>query len=198
MTERPIASLSGGEKARLVLALIAATKPAMLVLDEPTNHLDLDMRDALAIALGEYEGAVLLVAHDRNLLEKTVDQFWVLDNSCLTVYEGDMRDYTAQQLSRPSSSAKVKSSNRDLRKQRAHSRESLRELRQGARKLEKRMERFTQDVRDIETKLADPEVYATLPAQELDELLASAASKRKELESIEEAWLEATEQLEKL
>ena len=87
MIARPIRSLSGGEKARFVLAQLAAEKPALLVLDEPTNHLDLDMRDALALALQAYAGAVLIVAHDRDLLEKIVDDLWVVQNGTLLTYE---------------------------------------------------------------------------------------------------------------
>ena len=200
MTERVTGSLSGGEKARLVLALIAATRPALLVLDEPTNHLDLDMRDALAIALGEYEGAVVIVAHDRTLLEKTVDEFWVLDNGSLMVYHGDMDDYTAQQTQRPggakSNSANADFTNRELRKQRAQSRESLRELKKNARALERSVDSYTVKLREVETRLADPQVYATLEANELNELLASAAKLRRMLESTEEAWLEAAQRLE--
>ena len=100
---RAIRSLSGGEKARFVLAQLAAEKPALLVLDEPTNHLDLDMRDALALALQAYAGAVLIVAHDRDLLEKIVDDLWVVQNGTLLTYEGNLEEYTAGRLSMSSS-----------------------------------------------------------------------------------------------
>lgn len=195
MTERPAATLSGGEKARLVLSLIAATKPALLVLDEPTNHLDLDMRDALAIALGEYEGAVVLVAHDRVLLEKTVDEFWLLENGTLSVYKGDINDYTAQQITRPRA-AKRSVSKVSLRKERAKVRESVRDLRREVNSLEKKMARYASELKEMETRLADPDIYATLPADELDALLASAAKKRGRLEETEDAWLQASERLE--
>ena len=95
MIERLINSLSGGEKARLVLSLLAAEQPAILVLDEPTNHLDLDMRDALALALQAYSGAVIIVAQDRNLLTKIVDEFWLVENGSLATYRGDLEEYTA-------------------------------------------------------------------------------------------------------
>jgi ATP-binding cassette subfamily F protein 3 len=200
MTERPIASLSGGEKARLVLALIAATKPAVLVLDEPTNHLDLDMRDALAIALGEYEGAVVLVAHDRVLLEKTVDEFWVLENQTLNVFDGDVHDYAARETARSSSTIadKAKVSNRELRKDRARARETARDQRRAANELERRMDQCARALKEVEVRLADPDVYASLPAEELQALLTDAASKRKALERVEEQWLAASEALEQL
>ena len=201
MTERPAASLSGGEKARLVLALIAATRPAVLVLDEPTNHLDLDMRDALAVALSEYEGAVVLVAHDRTLLEKTVDEFWLLENGALAVYNGDLRDYTAAKTSKAAKNetprgSQPRVSQKEQRRQRAQERQSVSAIRFEVNKLEERIERYTEELKMVEARLADPDSYQSLPADELGELLASAAMKRRKLEKLEEDWVRASERLE--
>ena len=117
--ERRIASLSGGEKARLVLAIISAQKPALLILDEPTNHLDVDMRDALALALQTYGGAIVLVAHDRDLMDKLVDEFWLLDGGRLSSFSGDVGEYVALKkesvIEAKSSQTPEKESKRELR-----------------------------------------------------------------------------------
>ena len=130
MISRPIRSLSGGEKARFVLAQLAAERPALLVLDEPTNHLDLDMRDALALALQTYAGAVLIVSHDRDLLEKIVDELWVVEEGGLHSYSGDLNQYTASRLSNTTSGPRTKTapatdarSKKEQRRERAASRE---------------------------------------------------------------------------
>ena len=126
--ERRIASLSGGEKARLVLAIISAQKPALLILDEPTNHLDVDMRDALALALQTYE-CIVLVAHDRDLMDKLVDEFWLLDGGRLSSFSGDMGEYVALKkesvIEAKSSQTPDKESKRELRQSRAKERQRL-------------------------------------------------------------------------
>ncbi len=199
MISRPIHTLSGGEKARLVLAIIALDEPAILLLDEPANHLDLDMRDALALALQDYAGAVVIVSHDRMMLDKTVDDFWVIDNHTLEVYRGDLQDYTTARKNEVTSS---KSANTDTRKgarqDRAKKRASLKQLRDEVRKLEKQMQREQASLTSLETRLADPEVYESLPASELDNLLAEAGRIRVSLEKTEEQWLEASNELDQV
>ncbi|MEE4284260.1 MAG: ATP-binding cassette domain-containing protein, partial [Pseudomonadales bacterium] len=199
MISRPIHTLSGGEKARLVLAVIALDEPAILILDEPTNHLDLDMRDALALALQDYAGAVVIVSHDRTMLDQTVDDFWVIDNHTLNVYRGDLKDYTT---ARKNEVTNGKSSNTDSRKgarqDRAKQRASLKQLRDEVRKLEKQMQQEQTSLTAIETKLADPEAYESLPASELDELLAEAGRIRISLAKTEEQWLESSTRLDQV
>ncbi len=205
MTTRRIDSLSGGEKARLVLALIAVEYPAVLILDEPTNHLDLDMRDALALALQDYEGAVVIVSHDRDLLEKTVDEFWFVQNGGVGRFQGDLEDYAALQTqpkSKPHTGGReaqdisVSGSKKAQRQERAHARAQLKGLRDQARKLEKTIERDNVSLSEIESRLADKETYDTLAPDELDDLLKKSARLRKAVEENEEAWLEVLEQLE--
>ena len=104
MIEQRVATLSGGEKARLVLALIALTQPALLILDEPTNHLDLEMREALVLALQDYTGALILVSHDRSLLHRTVDELWLVDSGKLHQFAGGLDDYTALRRPTPAKS----------------------------------------------------------------------------------------------
>ena len=200
MVARPINSLSGGEKARFVLALLASERPAMLVLDEPTNHLDLDMRDALAIALQSYSGAVLIVAHDRDLLEKLVDEFWLVDDGGLTDYTADLNEYTGIKQSRalPSeeNSRRIDDSKRSQRQAKARVRESLNDLKKEVKEIEKNLERKSAELSVIESKLADKDTYEGLPADELQELMTQAAQCRKKKEALEERWLELSSQLE--
>ena len=200
MIERPISSLSGGEKARLVLSLLAAEQPAILVLDEPTNHLDLDMRDALALALQAYSGAVIIVAHDRNLLEKIVDEFWLIENGSLTTYRGDLDDYTESRqqqaaLTAPTSKGAVNSRKRQ-RQERAAARKSEQDLRKTIKQLERDIEKGAVTLTTLETTLADKETYAQMPAEDLNALLAEAAAARKNIEALEEAWLSVSSKLE--
>ena len=200
MTERPINSLSGGEKARLVLSLLAAEQPAILVLDEPTNHLDLDMRDALALALQVYSGAVIMVAHDRDLLEKIVDEFWLIENGSLTAYRGDLDDYTEshqkqESLTVPVSKNPVVSRKRQ-RQERAAARQSEQDLRQSIKQLERDIEQGTEKLKSLEATLADQDTYAQMPADDLNVLLAEAAALRKKIETLEDAWLSVSSKLE--
>jgi ATP-binding cassette subfamily F protein 3 len=194
LAERAIQTLSGGEKARLVLALIALEQPALLVLDEPTNHLDLDMREALALALQDYAGALLLVSHDRSLLERAVDEFWLVADGKVREYSEDLDTYT----STPAGVAKGPSGKKAARQAAATRRQREKPFRDRVRKLEASIEQISQDLRTTEAKLADADVYARLPANELDTLLARAGKLRKSLEADEHAWLEACEALENL
>ena len=200
MIGRPIRSLSGGEKARFVMAQLAAEKPALLVLDEPTNHLDLDMRDALALALQAYAGAVLIVAHDRDLLEKIVDDLWVIENGSLRTYQGDLTEYTAGRLSAGSKDTapqqQAAPSKKDQRRERAASRQSLAQQRKQVRELEQQLEQTTAKLQDIEQTLADEKTYSEMPPDELTNLLADAGKTRQALEAIEEQWISALDQLE--
>jgi len=200
MIERPISSLSGGEKARLVLSLLAAEQPAILVLDEPTNHLDLDMRDALALALQAYSGAVIIVAHDRNLLEKIVDEFWLIEDGSLMTYRGDLDDYTESRqqqaaLTAPTSKNAVNSRKRQ-RQERAAARKSEQDLRKTIKQLERDIENGTATLKSLEATLADKDTYAQMPADDLNALLAEAAAARKNIEALEEAWLSVSSKLE--
>ncbi len=196
MTVRPISTLSGGEKARLVLAKIALHRPAMLILDEPTNHLDLDMRDALAMALQGYEGAVVIVSHDRSLLEKTVDDFWLLRAGALTSFQGDLDDYADLERIVPGSSKKTSHSKKGDRQARAKKRAAEQALRKKVTHLERSMEKSGAKLADIEHRLADKATYESLDKDALDKLLKESGQLRKHLEQTEEEWLSATQTLE--
>ncbi len=202
MVERRIRSLSGGEKARLVLALIAESGPGLLVLDEPTNHLDLDMRQALAVALQSYQGALIIVSHDRSLLKATVDELWVLENRQLNRYAEDLDHYIEGKLQERADKVTaeepaVDSQSRKARRQAAaKQREEFAELRKTVRDLERQIEQFSNELKAVEHKLADPEAYQTLPADELDQLLRNAAKLRDRVERREQKWLELAAELE--
>ncbi len=213
-TQRPIATLSGGERARLVLALIAATQPAILVLDEPTNHLDLDMRDALAVALQSYTGALIVVAHDRSLLSRTVDEFWLVEAGRVNRLDSDLADYAAihNRAGQTSNKAVMKQTanthngkqdskqdgKKAVRRVAAEQRAGERPLRQKIKKLERRIEDLNERLADAEKRLADPAIYHDGPAEELDALLKDAASLRSKREAAEQAWLRSSEKLEQL
>ncbi len=201
MVERPISTLSGGEKARLVLAMIAHERPAILVLDEPTNHLDIDMRDALALSLQNYEGALVVVSHDRHMIEAVCDELWVLRGGTINRLAGDLDDYLALQkeaTGMPGDLATVQTtaSKKLERQQRASSRLQQSELRKRVKSLEKEMETKATVLTAVETRLADPEIYHGLSAEEMNELLREAAKTRARLEAIEREWLQAAEDLE--
>jgi ATP-binding cassette, subfamily F, member 3 len=196
LAERPVGSLSGGEKARLALAMIALTQPALLVLDEPTNHLDLDMREALGMALQDYAGALLVVSHDRSLLKRTVDEFWLVESGRVTTFQDDLEAYAASRAG----AVERKSPQHDRREERraaAQQRQQEKPLRDQLRRLEEEMDSISSQLQVVEARLADPDVYQSLPAPELDALLADAGRLRQDLERAEHDWLEASEALER-
>ncbi|MEJ2090107.1 MAG: ATP-binding cassette domain-containing protein, partial [Gammaproteobacteria bacterium] len=208
--ERPVTTLSGGEKARLVLALIAIERPAVLVLDEPTNHLDLDMRDALAVALQDFEGALIIVAHDRSLLSRTVDEYWLVQNGTVRRMTTDLDGYTASHNpanvadGRDSRDARTgspvdKGGNRKaVRQAAAASRRKEKPLRDRVARLERHIETATGELKAVEARLADPETYAGLPPDELDDLLKEAARLRAKKERLEADWLDTSDALDRL
>ncbi|MDH3644786.1 MAG: ATP-binding cassette domain-containing protein, partial [Gammaproteobacteria bacterium] len=197
MVTRPIVTLSGGEKARLVLALIALQNPAILVLDEPTNHLDLEMREALALALQDYTGALLLVSHDRSLLRRTVDEFWLVDAGTVQSFSGDLETYAANRET-VSPVARAQSGRKAQRQAAAAKRQAEKPIRDRLTRLESDLDQLTDSLKSVEGRLADPEVYHNLPAPELDELLAEAGRLRKKMGATEQSWIAASEELEAL
>ncbi len=200
----PIGPFSGGEKARLVLALVSFLRPNLLLLDEPTNHLDLEMRQALAVALQDFEAAVVLVSHDRHLLRAVADELLLVDGGRATAFDGDLDDYARwftirEQAAQSETEAP---SSADARKQRkreeAERRNRLSPLRSEITKLEKQMERLHAELSEIEDALASPSIYDHSAKAQLQELLHNQARLKRELESTEAAWLESSEKLEAL
>jgi ATP-binding cassette subfamily F protein 3 len=206
-----VAPFSGGEKARLVLALIVWQKPNLLLLDEPTNHLDLDMRQALTFALQTFEGAMVIVSHDRYLLKATTDDLYLVHNRQVAPFDGDLNDYyrwlTEQQreerrinqdpsedkVSTNSAAAKKEQKRReaDFRKQTAPIRKSLANL-------EKKMASIGDNLTAAETQLSDNSLYDAENKAKLNEVLSVQSTNKSALEDVEQEWMTLQEQLEQM
>ena len=208
---QPVKSFSGGEKARLVLALIVWQRPNLLLLDEPTNHLDLDMRQALTEALVDYEGSLVVVSHDRHLLRNTVEEFYLVHDKQVEEFKGDLDDYqkwlTEQNNQSTTKSAEEKadtenansSQNRKEQKRReAELRQQTAPLRKKILQLEEKMNNVSEQLAEIENSLADSELYNAENKEKLTALLAQQVEVKKALEEVEVDWLEAQEQLEEM
>ncbi|EIJ68990.1 ABC transporter ATP-binding protein [Pasteurella bettyae] len=208
----PVKQFSGGEKARLVLALIVWQRPNLLLLDEPTNHLDLDMRQALTEALVDYQGSLVVVSHDRHLLRNTVEEFYLVHDKQVEEFNGDLEDYAkwlneinAQgksavkntEISEQSSANENTSANRKEQKRReAELRQQTAPLRKRISTFEINMDKCHQQLNDIETQLGDSELYTAENKDKMTALLAEQVKVKKTLEEIEIAWLTAQEELE--
>ena len=195
--ETPIANLSGGEKARLLLALATRDAPQLLILDEPTNHLDIDARDALVKALSDFQGAVLLITHDPHLVDLVADRLWLVADGTVRSFDGDLDDYRALlvERARPTARANVVT-RKDDRRERAEARATLAPIRKKAQDAEKRLAVLAAERKRLETKLADPAIYAPGRAAEVTAANTRLAAIAKEAATAEEAWLMAEEELE--
>ncbi len=202
----PITHFSGGEKARLALAIIAWEKPNVLLLDEPTNHLDLEMRHALTMALQEFEGAVIIVSHDRHLLRNTVNEFLLVANGNVSEFDGDLEDYykwllqqrqeqaASQADATPESDAKV--DKKGQRQQSAAQRQQLKPLTNKLKNLEAQMEKLQAKLTEIESQLADSNMYDDKNKATLQRLLLEQANIQQGLQDAEENWLLVSEEIE--
>ena len=194
--ETPIGNLSGGEKARLLLALATRDAPQLLILDEPTNHLDIDAREALVKALADFQGAVLLITHDPHLVELVADRLWLVADGTVRPFDGDLDDYRAllSERARPASRNDT-GTRRDERRERAEARAALAPLRRQAKDAETRLARLAAERAAIEARLADPALYAPGRANEITAANARLAAIARETAAAEEAWLAAEEAL---
>jgi len=201
----PIADFSGGEKARLALALIVWQKPNLLLLDEPTNHLDLEMRHALTMALQSYEGALVVISHDRHLLKNTVDEFYLVAEGNVEEFEGDLSDYQRwlkdyqRQISVETTNfpTPIKDKKADRQKA-AQQRQQLAPLTKQVRKLESVMEQYQIGLDEIEQLLADEGLYKDEKKDRLSKILQQQAELKRQLKDAEERWLQAQENLDNL
>jgi ATP-binding cassette subfamily F protein 3 len=207
MATTPIAPFSGGEKARLALALIVWQRPNLLLLDEPTNHLDLDTREALTVALAQFEGTLVLVSHDRHLLRATTDEFLIVADGGVRPFDGDLDDYRdwlfRTRLARPETPAEGGGrapDRREQRRQEAEARQRLSARRKPIeariKRLEERMERSGARKAELDALLADPALYAEDGKDRLKALLFEQATLARELEALEAEWLEQQTALE--
>lgn len=201
MALEPIAPFSGGEKSRLALALLIYQRPNLLLLDEPTNHLDLNARDALSVALQDYQGALVVVSHDRYLLRTVADDFRLVADGTVAEFSGDLDDYRRWLAERRNggdgaASGKTGASRKDQRRADADRRRILRPLQQAQQKAEAAMDKLAATKLRLEEQLADPELYQADAKPRLQALLLEKAGVEKALADAETAWLEATETLE--
>ncbi len=211
-----IGPFSGGEKARLVLALLSYLRPNLLLLDEPTNHLDLEMRQALALALQDYTGAVLMVSHDRHLLRTVVDEFYIVADGRATPFDGDLEDYAKWAASHPkeakqgetkakvvktSESQEAAKESDEARKQRkrdaAEQRNRLTPLKAELAKLDQQLAKLQKRLADVELQLAAPDIYDAAQKARLRTLLDEQIQLKREIEGAESAWLAISDELDK-
>jgi len=207
-----VAPFSGGEKSRLALALLCYQRPNILLLDEPTNHLDLEMRQALAVALQEYSGAVVLVSHDRHLLKVNSDKLILVANGFATEFQGSVDDYpkwlaehnrgnaitefgSQAPAKKIANSASVKKEQKRIEAER---RKQLQPLTNKIKRTERVMEKLSIEKQAIEDSLANNDLYSEENKAQLKQLLADQAYVQKELDDAEAQWLEASEQHEVL
>ncbi|MDP0172504.1 ABC transporter ATP-binding protein [Glaesserella parasuis] len=210
--KQTVSSFSGGEKARLVLALIVWQRPNLLLLDEPTNHLDLDMRQALTEALTQYEGSLVIVSHDRHLLRSTVNEFYLVHDGKVEEFNGDLEDYQKwlnelnaqlECVKKADNSTACNNENsavnrKEQKRQEAELRQQAAPLRKKLTQLEKELEKLTASLTTLEETLASPEIYDVENKAKLTDTLAKRVATKKQLEEVEMEWLEVQEQLEVL
>lgn len=216
--EAKVAPMSGGEKARLALALIAWKKPNLLVLDEPTNHLDMETREALTMALSTYEGAVLLVSHDRHLLRAVTDELWLVHEGRKEVFEGDLDDYAKivldhrrvtaaearaeHQADKAARSEAQPVNNKEARRLAAQERARIAELRKPLKKelekVEREMNALSEKLKALDTQLADPAFYNGADQGKVAQTLREHGELAPKVEALEMHWLELSEKIEAL
>lgn len=205
MATDPVAPFSGGEKARLVLAMLVYQQPNLLLLDEPTNHLDLEMRHALTLALQSFEGAMILVSHDRHLLRTVCDSLLLVAKGGIAPFNGDLDDYAKglfnEDNCQPAPVSKTPSTNaqaarKEQRRLNTERRKELQPLHRKLKELEQAMEKLQARKSRLTTQLADPAIYEESNKEQLKSLTLEHHRVESELDKIEEAWMSASETLE--
>jgi ATP-binding cassette subfamily F protein 3 len=199
----PVGPFSGGERARLVLALLVAQRPNLLLLDEPTNHLDLEMRHALSMALQDYSGALIVVAHDRHLIRSVADTLWLVADGRVAPFDGDLEDYArllSQTTAGPQPPETAPASGSDARRARkrmeAERRNQLSPLRASVREIEAHLAQLESERAANDAALADPALYLHDMRDELMQQLARRADLAQSLAAAESRWIAACEALE--
>src|SRR5690606_17928239 len=205
----PVGPMSGGEKARLALALIVWQKPNLLLLDEPSNHLDVETREALAAALAEFSGSMLLVSHDRHLLRTTVDSFWIVADGAVREFDGDLEDYrdwlaarnaeekAADAAAREPAGTAETVNRKAQRRLEAEQRQRLATLRKPLEaelaKVEAGMEKTRAALQKLDDIIADADLYSDARRAERQQVMAEHGELGKHMQSLEERWLELQE-----
>jgi ATP-binding cassette subfamily F protein 3 len=196
--DTPAKNLSGGERARLLMGLITFSGPGMMILDEPTNHLDIDSRDALVHALNDYEGAVLIISHDRHLIEATCDTLWIAENGTVRELDEDLDSYQRSITSNKegkSGGGGTKAERKANKQEAAAKRAEIAPIKAGIKDAETKISKLKNDLAKVNAQLEDPKVYNGPP----DKVIALGKDKARfetELETNEERWLELSAELE--
>jgi ATP-binding cassette subfamily F protein 3 len=198
-----IAPFSGGEKARLALAMVVWQKPNLLVLDEPTNHLDLDMRHAMEVALQAYEGALVLVSHDRHMLRNTAEELLLVHDGCVEEYSDDLEGYERWILSSYRQTEKrdvgaTDTSRKEKRQQAANQRDKLRPLQRQVDKTEAQMNEVHAALQALREQLGDTALYTEQNRQTLADMLKREGELKNRAAALDDAWLEQQQMLEQL
>jgi ATP-binding cassette subfamily F protein 3 len=210
MVKQPVGTMSGGEKARLVLAMMVWQRPNLLLLDEPTNHLDLATREALAVALNEFEGTLMLVSHDRALLRSVCDEFWMVGRGGVTDFDGDLDDYqrylldeakrlreeakeAVRKASEPVAAPAPAAAKQEAAQGRQQRSEQAKPLKREIAQIDERLAEAGTAKTAIEARLAQ-----TLPAAEIAEAGKRLKALNEEIERLEERWMTISGQLEAL
>ncbi|NMJ40377.1 ABC-F family ATP-binding cassette domain-containing protein [Roseomonas sp. JC162] len=194
-----ITALSGGEKARLLLALTTRDAPQLLILDEPTNHLDIDAREALVKALADYSGAVVLITHDPHLVELAADRLWLVADGTVTNFDGDLDDYRALLAERARGAggrAEPGGAKAGARRERAETRVATAPLRARIKEIEQSLEKLAREDALIEKRLSDPDTYARFKPEDIAWANTRRAAIAKDTAALEEEWLEVSARLE--
>lgn len=207
--EEAVAPFSGGEKARLALALLIYQRPNLLLLDEPTNHLDLDMRLALSMALQEFTGAMVIVSHDRHMLKTVTDELILVDSGKVAEFDGDLEDYAnwlqtrfraEEAVSKPlesiTTAAHSAAGRKDQRRESAERRKQLQPLKRKVEQLEQEMNKLNQQKSKLEEALADPESYTEANKTQLKQWLLDKSALEAKLETVELEWMTLSEEYE--
>ena len=195
----PIHLFSGGEKARLAFAIISYQKPNILLMDEPTNHLDMEMRHALTIALQTFRGAILLISHDRHLLNSSVDHFYLVDNGRVDIFNGDLNDYKNYILDIKSSDIKeTKKKVKSSKDNKEDNSKLIKSLNIEISKLEKRLLRLNAKLDEANLKLADPDLYKDDSSDNLQDLIRNQLELSNEVELADKEWMDKVTHLETL
>jgi ATP-binding cassette, subfamily F, member 3 len=211
----PVAQFSGGERARLSLAILVARRPNLLLLDEPTNHLDFEMRESLLLAIQEFGGAVVTVSHDRALLRGVCDEFLLVGDGGVTAFDGDLEDYASWLGRRQASAATTepadtaaiagaanrpgggrRESGSEARRRSANARQKLAPLRRELQQAEEELATLGVRRQALEARLADPDFYSTASAVEQREAAVEHARLGERIDAAETRWLELTAELE--
>jgi ATP-binding cassette subfamily F protein 3 len=199
-----VGRLSGGERARVLLALMVLERPNLLLLDEPTNHLDLDMRQALTVALQGFEGAIVLVSHDRHLISSVGEDYWQVGNGRVIQLKGGLQEYTANLVSEEQATEYAKQkqhgaeARKDKRRRSADLRKQTQPLRQAITRIDQELDKIRSALTNIESQLGDQAIYNEDSKDRLQDCLKEQGALKGRQEVLEMEWLVASEELERL